>query len=189
MDALAKIGCAAISPDNYHHAGPEADFSAKKASLRDSHILNDIGSALDYLAADARVDSGRLAVIGHCMGGRTAFMAASLFPILRGAVVYYSGGMFVSRGDEGPNAFERLHKILCPVIGFFGAEDKNPSATDVRRIDEELSLHAIVHEFHSYRGAGHAFCNVDDPEHYNAEAATDSWQRTVTFLKAQIGAR
>ena len=187
VDALAKLGCVAVSVDHFHHSPPEDDMEAKKKILRDSRIANDIAAAIAFLKAHPKVDPDRLAIIGHCMGGRTAFLAASLFPVLKGAMVYYSGGMLTSRGNEGPTAFDRLKDIKCPVVGFFGGLDKNPSPDDVAKIDAELTRCGVVHSFQSYPTAGHGFCSADSPKQYNAEATADSWSRTVQFLSQHFG--
>jgi carboxymethylenebutenolidase len=40
----------------------------------------------------------------------------------------------------------------------------------------------VTHEIHIYPGAQHAFFN-DTREAYNAEAAADAWQRTLSWLR------
>jgi carboxymethylenebutenolidase len=188
VDSLAAIGCTALAIDPFHHCPPEDDMEAKKARLTDARTLEDFSTAIRYLQDHSEICSDRIAVLGHCMGGRTAFLAASHFPVLKGAVVYYSGGMFMSRGGEAPTAFERLKEIKCPVIGFFGTVDKNPSPDDVTKMDAELTRYSIPHSFHSYPGAGHGFCDATIPKQYNAEGAIDSWSRTVDFLSNILGA-
>jgi carboxymethylenebutenolidase len=186
VDAVAGLGCVAVSVDHFHHSPPGDDMEAKKKILQDSRLANDIAAAIAFLEAQPNVDTSRLAVMGHCMGGRTTFLAASLFPIFKAAAVYYSGGMFTSRGNEGPTAFERLKNIKCPVIGFFGALDKNPSPDDVAKIGAELTRCGIDHAFQSYLGAGHGFCSADTPKQYNAEATADSWKSTVAFFTQRL---
>ena len=49
-------------------------------------------------------------------------------------------------------------QIACPLVGFFGDDDTNPSPpTWHRSIDRELTTHGKPHEFHTYAGAGQAF--------------------------------
>jgi carboxymethylenebutenolidase len=187
VDSLAGIGCVAIAIDHFHHSRPEEDMEAKKRILRDEWILEDFAAAISYLREHPHVDEDKLVVTGHCMGGRAAFMAASEFPMLKGAIIHYSGGMFVARGNAGPTPFERLNRIRCPIIGFFGELDKNPSPEDVAKIDVELTRVGVPHSFHSYPGAVHGFCDATLPKQYNEEGAKDSWARTVEFLSRQVG--
>ncbi len=37
-----------------------------------------------------------------------------------------------------------------------------------------------------YKGAKHGFFNDTRPEAYNAEAAADAWQRTLSFFRAHL---
>jgi dienelactone hydrolase len=98
-----------------------------------------------------------------------------------GAVVYYGGGLMRSWG-EGAIAFERLRNIRCPIIGFFGNDDKNPSPEDVDQIDAELSRHGIEHAFHRYPAVGHGFQNPSRDSARERAAAEDAWTRTFAFL-------
>ena len=41
-------------------------------------------------------------------------------------------------------------------------------------------------EIHIYPGADHAFFNDTRPEVYNEAAARDAWNRTITFLRAEL---
>jgi carboxymethylenebutenolidase len=75
-----------------------------------------------------------------------------------------------------------LRNIECPVIGFFGNEDRHPSPQDVDEIDAELTRHGISHEFHRYAGVGHGFQNPAHDSVAERAAAEDAWTRTFAFL-------
>ncbi len=45
------------------------------------------------------------------------------------------GGMFTHWGEGTPTPFELIGSIRCPVYGFFGDLDPNPSPTDVDRFE------------------------------------------------------
>src|SRR5271169_2595504 len=49
------------------------------------------------------------------------------------------------------------------------------------KLEEALKAHGKTYEFHSYKGAGHAFLQVDRPS-YRPEAAVDAWRRIWAFL-------
>ena len=68
------------------------------------------------------------------------------------------------------------------MIGFFGNDDENPSPEDVARIDEEFTEQGIVHSFHAYDGAGHAFQNFLNEAGYREEATKDSQDKLLAFL-------
>lgn len=187
VERLAAAGYAACAPDVFHRRAGIEDPAERSAEMKDSEVAADIAAALAHLAGMDNVYAAKIAIMGHCMGGRMAFLGASVNPAFRAAVIYYSGNMFVSWGNEGPTPFERLKDITCPVIGFFGLDDKNPSPADVDKIEAALKEHGIAHEFHRYEGAGHAFQNFVRAEAYREEATKDSWRRTLDFLKRELG--
>lgn len=185
LDRLAALGCAAIAVDHFHSVPPMADDLARIAAMRDLAIAADNETAIGFLKTHRQVQPDNLAVMGHCLGGRIAFMAAAQFPVFKAAVIYYSTGMFRPL-HGGPPAFEMLKDVKCPVIGFFGMEDKLIPNADVDRMEAALAGAGVRHEFHRYPGAGHAFCNFDMPEDYRAEACRDAWERTVVYLRREL---
>src|SRR4051812_12477973 len=164
-DRLAQQGYAVLAPDNYHHSAPDLPLDEKKKRLEDDAMAADIAACIAWLKADPRCDGERLAIAGHCMGGRTTLLGAGLFPMFRAAIVYYGGGSLETRGKpkDGKTPFERFDRIRCPVQGFFGKQDKNPSPADVAKFDAALTEFSVPHEFHSYDNAEHAFCNFLAP--------------------------
>lgn len=188
-DLLAADGFTAAAPDIYHRLPPEQDTSEKKFLIRDAEIIADIAATVDFLKSQPDVDAQRLAILGHCMGGRMVFVGASALEDFRGASVFYGGNLFECRGEDGPTPFDRLKHITCPVAGFFGNEDKNPSPADVDRVDAELTRLGIAHEFHRYDGVGHSFHQLaakggDDETTRRCQAVVaDAWGRSGEFLR------
>jgi carboxymethylenebutenolidase len=185
LGRLAALGCAAIAVDHFHSVPAHADDLARIMAMKDSWLAADNAAAIAFLQSHAQVQPDNLAVMGHCLGGRIAFMAAAQFPVFKAAVIYYPTSMF--RAPEGaPPAFEALKNIKCPVIGFFGLEDKLIPPRDADRIEAELARVGVRHEFHRYPQAGHAFCNFDVPEDYREAACRDAWERAVVFLRREL---
>ena len=90
--------------------------------------------------------------------------------------------MFKAMGTGDAPPFEKLGNLRGPAIGFFGGDDENPSPDDVAKIDARLTEHGIVHEFHTYDGAGHAFQNFHNPQGYRAAATADSFAKMIAWL-------
>ena len=51
---------------------------------------------------------------------------------------------------------------------------------------EALARHGKSGEVKIYEGADHAFFNDTRPAVYNAEAATDAWQRVTDFFRTAL---
>ena len=182
VDRLVGSGYLVAVPDVYHRCPSVLPIPERKALLNDSDIIDDVAATLDQLRRRADVASDRIVVMGHCMGGRMALLIAGSSDSFCGAIVYYGGGVMRSWGD-GPTAFERLRNIRCPIIGFFGNEDKNPSPEEVDRIDAELSRSGIKHDFQRYDGIGHGFQNPARDSAPERAAAEDAWTKTFAFLR------
>jgi carboxymethylenebutenolidase len=187
VENLARAGYAAIAPDLYHRQAPSSDMMARIGQLRDLQLVADVDAAAAHLrrVPDARV--GDLAILGFCMGGRITYLLAGARPALwKAAGVFYGGNIMKPWGEPGPSPFELTREIACPVIGFFGIEDANPSPDDVRKLDAELTKHGKPHEFHSYEGAGHAFLNFTNAERYREKQGADAWQKMLGFLDRHL---
>ncbi len=187
VERLAVAGYAAAAPDVFHYHEWIEEKEARRATLRDENIVDDIEAAIVQVERTERVDPQRVAIMGHCMGGRTAMLGAGNIPRLGPLVIYYGGRTMMSWGGAGPTPFERIPHIKGPVIGFFGMDDTEPSPEDVDKIEAELKSHGIACEFHLYDGAGHAFQNFLSPERYREDAAKDSWEKTLRFLGVAFG--
>ncbi len=182
VDRLAAAGYVAAAPDKFHYHPWVEGREERRATLRDTRIIADIEAALAHIDKVEAVDPGKTAIMGHCMGGRTAMLGAGSIARFGALIDYYGGNTMVPWGGDGPTPFERIANIKGSVIGFFGARDENPSPEDVAKIETEFKRHGIACEFHSYEDAGHAFQNFTSPERYNEAAEKDSWSRTIRFL-------
>jgi carboxymethylenebutenolidase len=70
--------------------------------------------------------------------------------------------------------------LSCPLLGLFGADDKNPTPAETAELSQVLDKAGKQFEFHTYDGAGHAFFAVDRVA-YRPEAAKDGWQKIWDF--------
>ena len=179
---LAGHGYVAATP-HLHHRRPEGEDTRESiANLDDNQIVADLNATVAHLQGMDAVNNDRMAIAGHCMGGRVSFLGAASIPAFKCNVAYYSGNMFKVMGSGDVPPFEKLGNLRGPVAGFFGADDENPSPDDVAKIDAKLTKLGIAHEFHSYEGAGHAFPNFRNPQGYRAAATADSFAKMIAWL-------
>jgi carboxymethylenebutenolidase len=179
---LSAHGYLVAIPDIYRRCAASVPIAERKALLKDSEIVADVETTIAQLHERADVVRDRIAIMGHCMGGRMALLAAGSMRGFCGAVVFYGGSVTRSWGG-GATPFENLRNIDCPVIGFFGNEDRHPSPEDVDEIEAELARHGIQHDFHRYPGVGHGFQNPAHDSVLERAAAEDAWTKTFAFLK------
>jgi carboxymethylenebutenolidase len=171
------------------HCIPDITDGAKKRdNLSDVEIANDIHATVDYVQGRSDVDGSRIGIIGHCMGGRMSFQGAIESAAIKACAVFYGGNMMKTWGRDIPKTpFERLDETTCPVIGFFGLDDENPSPADVDQIEHALKDLKIDCEFHRYEEAGHAFQNILNRDKFRKDPNVDAWTRTLDFLSDKLG--
>ncbi len=182
---LYRAGYIVAAPELFHRQPADTDPAQQTSLLRDDEIVADLQATIAHLRS-LPTPVGPIGIVGFCMGGRVAYLAAGSIPELQAAVVFYGGNTTKALG-EGPSPFARTADIQCPVLGFFGVEDANPSPDDVRKLDAELTRWGKWHEFHSYQDAGHAFHNFLSDK-YRERAATASWASMLAFLSERLKA-
>ena len=179
---FAANGYAVAVPFIFHWWPKTDSLDKKKAESRDDWMLADISAAFEVLAQQPGVDENRIAMVGHCWGGRVAWLAACYIRSFRALAVFYGGNIKKGLGDGAVAPIDLAANIECPVIGFFGNDDSNPSPDDVADYARALDAAGIEYEFHQYDNAGHAFQNFPVAERYNEAASEDAWAKVLIFL-------
>ena len=199
VENLAQQGYLAIAPDLYHRqtsaaagvssaaAGvlDDGDMLTRIGRLRDPEVINDVNAAVNYARRLKDTQLGDVGIIGFCMGGRVAYLMAASKPVFKAAGVFYGGDIMRAWGN-GPTPFDLTPYIHCPIAGFFGAEDANPSPADVDRIAAQLDKYRKPREFHRYPDAGHAFLSFTNPATYREGPARDAWDKLIPFLQRNL---
>jgi carboxymethylenebutenolidase len=177
-DRFAELGYVAIAPALFDRN--ERDFQSGYSPDEIQHARGFLGT-VDWDAmlrdVEAAVDDvravGPVAVIGFCMGGSVAFLAAARLDGLAAAIGYY-GGRIAKDADEKPRVPTQLH---------FGAEDQGIPLSDV----DTIKAKRPECEIHVYEGAGHGF-HCDERGSYHPEAAAKAWQRSTDWLRRHMRA-
>jgi carboxymethylenebutenolidase len=190
---LADTGYHVLAPNLYSREAPGAAPDDAAAAARaaggvpDDRLVGDVAGAVEHLRSLPGAN-GRFGVIGHCSGGRHAYLAACSLAF--DAAVDCYGAFIVEDPPEGmPKVMKPILQLApnlgCPLLGLFGADDRFPAPAAVAALDAELTKLNKPHEFHSYEGAGHSFFSVDRPA-YRPEAAVDGWRRIDDFFATNL---
>jgi carboxymethylenebutenolidase len=192
---FAVDGYDVVMPNLHYRDAPGAEPDDASAASRasggvpDKRLLGDVAGAVDHLRG-LETSNGKVAVIGHCSGGRQSVLAACNLDI-QGAVDCY--GAFVvndtprkMRPIRMTSLTDQLPNLRCPLLGLFGNDDAYPSPEHVDLLEKILTEHGKEHEFHRYDGAGHGFFGADRPS-YRPEQAVDGYRHIANFFARTIG--
>jgi carboxymethylenebutenolidase len=152
-DWLADEGFISVAPDLYRGGGRiRCMFSAmRQAVARRGSVFDDIEATRSWLG-DRDDCTGRIGVIGFCLGGG--------FALLLAADGRY-GASSVNYGSVPKDALDLLAEA-CPIVASYGAKDwglrKAPA-----RLEQALTSARIDHDIEVYPEAGHSFLNDHDP--------------------------
>jgi carboxymethylenebutenolidase len=181
-EKLSAAGYAVVIPFIFHWWPPETDVAIKREEWNDDKNVADLDAAYKFLTGLDNVDADRTGIIGHCWGGRVAWLGAARNPGYKASVVLYGGRIKIGMGEGCPAPIDLAGNMGCKMMGIFGNDDQNPSPADVADLDAALNAAGIEHVFHQYDGAGHGFQDFVNTERFRKEQAEDSWAKLLAFL-------
>jgi carboxymethylenebutenolidase len=184
-DELAGQGFIAVAPDLFWRQEPGVDLNhwsdaewKKGLALYAAYDRNKgVLDIVDTAHAAGQLDgaSGKVGVMGFCLGGLMAFLTAARTKI--DAAVAYHGGDTEKYLDEAGG-------ITAPMLMHLAEEDEFISKEAQARIKAALADKPNV-EIYSYPGCNHAFARHTGT-HYDAAAAATANGRTWQFLKDRL---
>jgi carboxymethylenebutenolidase len=172
-DRFARAGYNALAPDLY---------KGRLTAVPDE--ANHLMSGLDF--ADAthqdlrgatlhlKGTSGKVAVMGFCMGGALTIAALVHIPELASGVCFYG---------IPPKEFADPARIKVPLQGHFANRDDWCTPAAVDQLEAALTEARVPHEIYRY-DAAHAFFNERSPA-YDVACANQAWERMAAFLERQ----
>ncbi|MEW2359407.1 dienelactone hydrolase family protein [Spirillospora sp. NPDC029432] len=189
-DRFAANGYLAVLPDFYGGAPwlRCVRSAMRQMMARKGPIFDHIEGARTWLAG--RDDcTGRVGLIGFCMGGGFALVAAARYGFQAASVNYG----ILPRGD--------LAEVLdgaCPIVAAYGGLDRSLRGA-AGRIERALDELGVPHDVKEYPGAGHSFLTGSRlPAPLGAvskivlghgkgrENAADGWERIFAFFGEHV---
>jgi hypothetical protein len=103
----------AAAPNFFHRrpTGEGADVSVDL--LTDAEILADIDATFRHLDAMPEIRTGAVAILGHCLGGRTAFLGAAATGFFHAAVVLSGGKIFLPARARLRSSWRAISPARC----------------------------------------------------------------------------
>ena len=145
-----------------------ADIRTGVATLRSTHW------------ADGRAPTS-IFTTGFCMGGRLAYLSATLGLDLAGVIGFYGWPTGPSRNGT-PAPADVASSIASPVLAIWGGADQGIARAVVEEFEAALRGAGVDHRSITYPGAPHSFFDRTALEH--AEASAAAWSEVTSFIRA-----
>jgi carboxymethylenebutenolidase len=176
-DRFAQAGFVALAPDLYHGQVATAPDDAKRLSmeLQLEQAAKDMSGAVDFILQ--HTSSKAVGVLGFCLGGGMALALAAQRPdAIKAAAPFYGLPRYTNLNWAG---------LTAKVQGHYAALDQRITPELAKNLEAQLKDLGKEVEMLIYEGADHAFFN-DSSRAYHPEAATQAWERVITFLKETL---
>jgi carboxymethylenebutenolidase len=187
-DRLAAAGYLTLGLNLFSDGGPRRCIvTTMRALFRGrGKPVADIDAARRYLAESAD-STGKVGIIGFCMGGGFALLCAPR-------------GFDVASANYGqaPAHPAEHFQDACPVVASYGGRDPLMLG-QAKRVEKGLTAAGIPHDFKVYPGVGHSFLNdeMTGPRALQPiervlnvgprpEAAQDAWARIEKYFDTYL---
>ncbi len=187
-DRLAAAGYLVLGPNLFSDGGPRKCIVStfKGLNAGQGKPVEDIEAARAFLAADERC-TGKVGIIGFCMGGGFALVTAN-----RGFDVSAPNYGLVPKDPQG--ALEGA----CPIVASYGGKDISLRGA-AKKVRAALDAVGVENDVKEYPTAGHSFLNdqffgpafthpVQRVMHLGPDpvAAPDAWNRIEDFFARHL---
>lgn len=184
-DLYAEEGYVVLAPDLFWRMQPGVDMGYSPEEWQKAFEffqkfdvdagIKDITATVSALRGRPEC-SGKVGVLGHCLGGKLAYLAAARSGV-DCAVGYYGVGIEGSLNEKD--------KIRCPLVLHIAAEDKYVPKEAQEQIKAAFADKPNV-EIYTYPGQDHAFARTKG-DHYNKPAANLAHSRSLAVFRRVMG--
>ncbi len=164
-------------------------IAAAVESLPDAAVLGRVRSVLERLRRSRAAAGARVGLLGFCIGGMYAMLAACELEGIAAAANYYGTIRYASLSANKPvSPIDRIPALRAPLLAHYGTADRFVPWADVEALERRLTDAGKPFELFRYRGAPHAF-DEDFRPAWRPVAAREAWSRTLTFLDWHLRGR
>jgi carboxymethylenebutenolidase len=144
----------------------------------------DMAAYVDFLASQPSVQSGKLGVVGYCIGGGFALRTSAVRPEQVRAMASFHGGGLYKANDPGSPHFV-LPRVKARLYFGHADQDQSMTAEDIGHFEEALKAWGDTYESEIYKGARHGWTVPDNPA-YNEPEAERAYRKLTELFKATL---
>ena len=197
-DRLATHGFFVLLPDLFYRSGPYEPMNAKTvfadpeerkvlterflSRATPANVMSDTRAFLEWLDAEPAVRRGGIGVVGYCMGGRLALVAAGTYPDRIVAAAAYHPGRPATEDPDSPHLL--APRIEARVYVAQAMDDRSFPEDMRERLERALTEAGVDHRIEPYP-ARHGFV-LRDTLAYDPAAAERHWRTLVALLDAKL---
>lgn len=190
IQRMCSAGYIVLMPDLFSRGGMRKCLNATFRALvaGEGQAFDDVSAATAMVSSRADC-TGKVGVVGFCMGGAFALQLAAR-------------GYDASAVNYGqlPKNLDDVLAGACPIIASYGAQDPSLKGA-ASKLEAALTKAGVVHQVTEYPGASHSFMNPVQAGPTllrpfmnkvvgfkpNPEAAQDAWARIEKFFGEHLG--
>jgi carboxymethylenebutenolidase len=197
-DRIAGQGYVVLAPNLFYRAGraPLFDLSGLGDAEQRGNLFKEIGplmqaltpdvitrdtkAYLDFLDSQPGVAPGGDAIVGYCMGGRSALIVMAALPDRIKVLGSYHAGHVVTDAPDSP------HKAVGKITGevYFGHADNDGSMTpeNIETLENALDAAGVTYTSEVYEGSPHGY-TMSDTAMYHEPGEKRHWESLFALLE------
>ncbi len=189
---LATAGYYVMLPYLYYRGGPyrefgqsDEDMHARRdlmATVTPAGIVTDVAALLAAADEDPAARGGAVGVVGFCMSGGLALVAARAFPERIKAAASIHGAWLVRDDADSPHL--GLDPVRAEVHLSWVDGDPTAPAEQIDVVRHALDEADVPYTFDLVTGAQHGF--APPGERYDRDASERHWERVHSLLRRRL---
>ena len=189
---LATAGYYVMLPYLYYRGGPYREFGQSDedmhtrrdlmATVTPAGIVTDVAALLAAADEDPAARGGAVGVVGFCMSGGLALVAARAFPERIKAAASIHGAWLVRDDADSPHL--GLDPVRAEVHLSWVEGDPTAPAEQIDVVRHALDEADVPYTFDLVTGAQHGF--APPGERYDRDASERHWERVHSLLRRRL---
>ncbi len=188
-EKAARDGLVGVAPDLFSRWEGDRDALAVgtiRVLLPDRDVAGTLGTTIEMLKRDERVDPARIVVVGVCQSGRYAIVTASERRDVAAIVVLYGAAQdrdWEVTASQPRGMGEMIADLRVPSLLLYGEADHTISLPMVRRMRDAYEDARRSYRMRVFAGMPHGWLNDTMPGRYRPKEAAEAWATIGSFTR------